>query len=806
MSPDGSITWRSYLGLFFVTLSTLMYEILLTRIFSVTMWYHFAFLAISIAVFGLASGALLVYLLPNFFTARAVKRHLALFSILFAAAMPLSLATHLITPMGSGWSLPSLPAVSIQYLILSVPFALSGICVALILTRFRAQVGRLYAADMGGAALGCVALVLLLRVTDAPTAVLVVASLAGFGALLFAFEAGHRRLIVHCLAATALFGAGSIVHAALARNQNAILRPLWVKGKKEGPALHENWNSYSRIRVTGSTDELVEPRGWAFSPALEQAVKVRRLRLLIDAVAGTSITGFDGDLAAHEYLKFDVVNVAQHLRPNSRVAIIGAGGGRDVLSALVFGQRSVVAIEINEEILETINGRFGDFTGHLDRFPGVRFVNDEARSYLAREGESFEIIQASLINTFAATSAGAYVLTESTLYTVDAWTLFLRRLSPDGILTFSYWHNNRFPAAIYRMAAIAAAAVKNLGAERPREHIMVVRGPGKRQGWDVATILVGRRPFSARDIRALEALSTRMQFDLELTPRASRDPTLAKLASGRGDADFFAALPQDVTPPTDDKPFFFHLTRLSSELEALVRGEAHLSGLSPVSALWILLAVVAVLVVGVLGVPLLRWGEFSVLRGSGALCLYFASIGLGFITVEVAVMQRLIVFLGHPTYALTVLLFVLLLGSSLGSALVDGLTDAQLKRAGAPLLGLTLLALLALIVSSPRLLEAYQGLATSARVGITAGLVLPLGTAMGMALPIGMKFALAHKHTLAPWLWGINGATSVLASVVGVMVAMGFGISRSLWMGLACYGVAALALLRISRRAGVDST
>src|SRR5581483_9472853 len=267
----------------------------------------------------------------------------------------------------------------------------------------------------------------------------------------------------------------------------------------------------------------------------------------------------DGRLEAAEHLKYDVVNVAHHLRRDGRVLVIGTGGGRDVLAALAFGQRAVVGVEVNENILDTANHVYGDFTGHLDRDPRVTFVNDEARSYVARERRPFDLIQASLVDTWAATAAGAFVLSENALYTVEAWTLFLERLTPSGLLSVSRWYFLDRPDEMYRLTALATAALLRLGVPEPRRHVAIVRrgpGGGARLPANVGTMIVGRAPLTEADLDRLAAVARDLRFELVLTPRVAADPTFAVLATAGGLAEVTARFPMNIAPPTDDRPFF----------------------------------------------------------------------------------------------------------------------------------------------------------------------------------------------------------------------------------------------------------
>src|SRR5207247_1928107 len=262
--------------------------------------------------------------------------------------------------------------------------------------------------------------------------------------------------------------------------------------------LYEKWNSFSRIRVRPSPT--ANPLGWGLSPAFRPARPVRQLILDIDAGAATVLTEFHGNLEEVQHLRYDVTSLAHYLRRGARVLVIGAGGGRDVLAALVFDQTSVVGVEINEEILRAVTETFGDFTGHLERDPRVHFVNDEARSYIARQRERYDIIQASLIDTSAATAAGAFVLTENSIYTADAWKVFLDHLAPGGILTFSWFYFTDLPAEMYRLTSLARAALLERGIRDVRAHVVLVRQ--KTTGKRVGTILVSPDPLPADDLTA----------------------------------------------------------------------------------------------------------------------------------------------------------------------------------------------------------------------------------------------------------------------------------------------------------------
>ena len=801
MTGQLTARWQTYCGLMMVALATLMFEILLTRIFSVTMWYHFAFMAISVAMFGMTVGAIIVHLFPLYFTQERVKYHLALSSLLFSISLVIAFLTHLSIPFVTEMSIVGLYSIALTYVTISVPFVFSGVCVSLAITRFPSQVSRLYAADLVGAALACLLLVFALGCTDGPTAVVLVAFLAGLGSLFFCLDAADKKLLRFVIASCLIFGSFAAFNTIRSNEQTSLLRLLWVRGQRESVPLFEKWNSFSRVRVWGNPDSARTPFGWGMSSSLPSDLRVKTLDMDIDAYAYTPITAFNGKLSELDHLKYDVTNLAHYIRPQSKVLVIGVGGGRDILSALAFNQKSVLGVEINQSILNLINQRLGDYTGHLDRNPKVTLVNDEARSYIARQDEKFDIIESSLIDTYAATAAGAFVLTENSLYTVDAWKSFLEHLTPNGVLTFSrwYWQN---PTEVYRLTCLAATTLIQFGVKDPRSHIIIVKQTGR-----IANLLVSVTPFTEADLDTLDAVSHRLDFTQVLTPRFSADSVFSRIASGKNLSSFIDSYPANISAPSDDSPFFFLTLRLRDVLNVdLFQQERVNRGINTVPIL-----ILGALLIIVVGLSLLCIVTPLVLSrkdrsmGSISLILFFAFIGFGFMLVEISQMQRLIIFLGHPTYGLSVVLFALLLSSGLGSYSTQRTAVAQLGHSGILRLILLLLTLTVFGILTPHALHMFQASTTPLRIAIAIGILFPLGFVMGMAFPLGMKVASTTTSSQTAWLWGINGATSVCASVVAVVIAMSASISTAFWTGVACYVIASAAFAWTAWRGGLIS-
>ena len=788
-----------------------MYEILLTRIFSVTMWYHFAFVAVSVALFGMTVGALIVHLLPHRFPVELTKERLFQASLLFSVSIVLSFVTQLAIPFDPEWSLLGIYSIAFTYLVISVPFILSGIVVSLTLTRFAHRVSRLYAVDLVGAALGTVTLIWLLgRLEDAPSAVLAIAALTAVGAVFFAADAGRSHGVQVAATAVVVLTWMAGGNALLAQNGHPVLRLRWVKGQAEEVAPFERWNAFSRIRVSGDMTVPATPFGWGMSTTYEGKPGVRQLSLTIDVGALTVLTGYDGDRESIQFLRYDVTNLVHYIRPNARVFVIGSGGGRDVLAALAFNQPSVTAVELNGDILDVLNGEFGDFTGHLDRQPGVTFVNDEARSYLARSHEKFDIVQLSLVDTFAATAAGAFALSENSLYTVEAWQNFIEHLTDRGVLSVSRWYVLQPPLEAYRITSLAVEALRRTGVERPQDHLMLIRSSSSNLGYGllapppVGTILVSRQPFTDSDVAEMRRVAQALQFNVVLAPGGTgSEPIFTEIAESEEPGEVKLGFPADISPPTDDRPVFFQMIRFGDLFDTSLysAGTDYLT--RPVLVLFSLaLAAIGLTALCIL-FPLSRTTSRNALKGTFPMVAFFGSIGMGFMLLEISQMQRLIIFLGHPTYALSVVLFTLLLASGLGSLASERLVNPRLR----PSLLWPLVVLLAVLIATgiltPEVISRFDASTTTVRILAAALILAPMGLVMGMPFPIGMMVASLRPDSPTVFFWGINGATSVCASVLAVAIALGWGISASFWIGCLSYVAAAAALSLVVARGRV---
>lgn len=788
-----AISRNTYLGLFFTTLSLLMYEILLTRIFSVIAYYHFAFMAISIAMFGMTLGSMLVYLMPSFQNVDKTNQSIAVNALLFSVSIVLSFLFLISIPIKFSLTINGILLSMLVYLLISIPFIFSGISICLILTRFTHKINQLYAVDLFGASIGCIAVVVLLNYLSAPSCIFFVAAIAGASAVFFSIKAGVVDLKRTSLVFTLLFIFSTLTNIILEENNLPIFRFKWAKNHYENIPLYEKWNSFSRITINGNQDQLHKPFGWGISSVYPRKDISRYLWLTIDSSAGTPLTEYINKTSDIEYLKYDITNVVHYFRPAASILVIGVGGGRDILSALAFNQKSIVGVEINKNILNLLNHQFKDYTGQISKDNRVTLINDEARSYVTRSIGRFDIIQMSLIDTWAATSAGAFALSENSLYTVENWQLLLNHLTPHGILTVSRWYLLSQPAEMYRLTILATQALKNMGVKNPEKHIMIFSTPSTsvhERSLNVATLMISIGEFSAKDIEIGHDIARKFNFELLLSPGNVNNSIFYKIASDKNLQDIIDHSELNLSPPTDDKPFFFQMIKLKSICNVKLWNQTNYFNYNShaVVVIGVLLITVTMLTLVCIFLPLVLLYRGSNFIKAPLLLTYFAAIGLGFMLIEISQMQRLSIFLGHPTYGLSVVLFTLLMSCGVGSILSNIYFNEKIPSL-IPFLMLIFIIILFGFLSGP-ILYSFVSASNLMRILIAVLLLLPMGLSMGMALPIGLQMANQSFANLKPWLWGINGATSICGSVLAIAIAFMLGISFSFWVGVMCYLIA----------------
>jgi SAM-dependent methyltransferase len=783
---------RFYAGLGLITAGTLMLQIIETRIISVTSWYHLAFFVISIAMFGLTAGAVWVYVRRETYRPEQLSYHLSVASLGFALATVFALLVQLTIVTGLPASIMAVIVWAEFTVALSLPFFFAGVVVSLSLTRSPYPIGIVYGADLLGAGLGCVGVLGLLSLVSGPSAVLWVAAFVAAGGLLFA-AANLGTTPSGRTVGTALFRhrrsvLGGLVVLALANSvAGQGIRPTIVKESIERPEriAYEKWNSFSRITVDHSAT--MAPALWGPSPRLPRQ-EVEQRWMNIDGGAGTAVYRFSGDLGEISFLRYDVTNLAYAIPGLETGAVIGVGGGRDLLSARLFGVEKVVGVEINPIFVDLLTRRFADYNA-VARQPGVAFEIDEARSWFARTDRFFDLIQMSLIDTWAATGAGAFTLSENGLYTVEAWQIFLERLKPDGVFTVSRWHAPGEVNETGRMVSLAVASLQKLGATEPRRHLFMA------SSGHVATLVMTRAPLSGRALAALERAVAAYDFAVLVSPQSVAASPLLESLVAAPDQEALARVTQasslDLSAPTDARPFFFNQLRFerlfNEDLSALASSGGVVGGnLSATLTLAILILIsvfiVATTIIAPLGSTVRSVGATLAVAGTA----YFALIGIGFMMAEIGLLQRMSVFLGHPVYALSVVLFSLIVSTGIGSLASERFP----LNSGARLIGWSAVSSLYLFLLPSWLPSALLGLESAGllfRAGLAVVVLGPAGFLMGFGFPTGMRLVSRIDQGPTPWFWGINGAAGVLAAGVAVLTSIAFSIDTTLRIGAVCY-------------------
>ena len=792
-------------GMALCSFAALLLELALTRLFSVVLFYHFAFLAISIALLGLGAGGVFAHLRKNQLARFETRALVSRLCSINALIVPVVLVIVLRIPVSLDISKTNFLRLTAIYLASAIPFFITGLEFSIVFAREARHVSPLYAADLAGGALACLAIVPLLNWLGGPNTVFFTAVCMALAGTIWAVDTRARK----SAAGRALF-----VLLLIAVNYSGKLFDIvYAKGGFRDSAWVEfaRWNAISRVEVDK------QGNGKA---------------IVIDADASTYLMNVDPKHWEGPWetgLMSSPPALANVLRPHGDYAIIGPGGGVDVLRAVGSGSPSVTGIEINPIIANTImRGRYADYTFHLYERPEVHIHVTDGRSFVRNAQQQFDVVQMTLVDTWASTAAGAFALSENSLYTVEAFREYFEHLKPDGMIAITRWEFQQ-PREALRVVSVAMQALHEMGVANPAGNFIVVsEGHLDADGIPVV-VLAKRNAFTADEV-------SRVRQHLATHPRlfqlyAPSDPAVSQVSGQQGhysagadsftqliqsnDPKYFAAhYPYDVSPVTDNAPFFFFTLKLGQILhpKSLMRGIDWKVNLG-VAVLGMVLAISLLAVLVFLVLPLARGARGQQPRP--VRLLYFIAVGLGYILVEIAFIQRFVLFLGHPVYALTVVVFLLLLSSGAGS-MVSRWWLPDTNRVWLPL-GLIAAALLLYVAVLPGLLERLVGLPFVVKLLVSAGLLVPLGFAMGMPFPTGLRAVAGSgpnepsvppaddsRGNLVEWAWAMNAASSVLGSVLAIIIAIQLGLNVTLATGAAAYLVALLltTTLRPAHRIG----
>jgi hypothetical protein len=499
----------------------------------------------------------------------------------------------------------------------------------------------------------------------------------------------------------------------------------------------------------------------------------------------------DGDIKKMEFLDGYLQAAPYVIQKSPQVLVIGVGGGPDVLIALYHEAKHVVGVEVNSYTVRAIKEKWADFTGNIFNRPDVEIINNEGRHFLSRNNDSFDVIQLSGVDTWAAVLAGGYVATETYLYTVEGVMAAMEHLTPNGVLSYSRLVPDP-PGETLRLAGLMAEGLRRRGVANPGLQVVIIKG----SLW--ADTLVKNCPFTAAEVGALRTWAKQNEFDVLFDPFGQNDPRYELVLRGSPDRveQFYGENLFDLSPPTDDRPFFFNYEKwrnlvMELKLQRLAPAPSAILPMLCALGLSMLLATLGILM------PMCRH-RVAGMPGAGSSIVYFGSLGLGFIFVEIALIQKLMVFLGGPTYSLAFTLFIILSFSGLGS---------YFSRRWRALEALTLLAILipvvivlmsiVLSVAIPHLL----GLALPLRIMVGILVISPVAFLIGMPFPLGLTIVGRLSPGWVPWAWAINSFTTVLGTLLAVLLSMHFGFHRVFLLAAFLYLLALLAMRRLARRA-----
>jgi len=779
-----------HVEIFVVSLAALLLEISYTRIISFKLFYYYTYLVVGLALLGIGTGAVIVTISGR--VRRASTESILLLGLLAGAASvavgyvvvartPIS--TLLIWDYGAGRSLRNLAALVVVCLALFASFIAVGLMIATILGRGAEGIGGLYFADLLGGGVACAVAVGLLDSLGAPGTIFLAGLVLALGGTWVAWRT-RRTLVPVGLGLSALM-------AVVVASPDLLPKPT-ADSFKTQPATtdHSEWNAVFRVDAVRVYD---------------------RLQVLHDGLIGSAIYEWDGDVGSLGRFENDPRSFPFALdeAPPERVLIIGAAGGHEVLASLYYDAGHIDAVELNPVTHSLVADKFADYSGHLADRPDVSWVQGDGRSFLTRSEETYDLIWFPAPDSYAATNAatsGAFVLSESYLYTSEAIVDSLEHLGPDGILAAQFGEQNfdLKPNRTSRYVSTVRHALAELGIDDPSGHVALITSPYQGLVFRNATILVKATPFEPGEIERLAAQiesvdGSTMEYAPGLPGDANAVSQILTMSADELDG-WYDAYPYDVRPITDDSPFFWHFTRFGDVLadfgDPIDRED--FEDATGERVLLLLLAVAVVFAGVFLLVPFFAVREiWTTLPAKGRSALYFAALGLGFMLFEITLIQRLTLFLGYPTYSLTVTLASILVFTGVGAVLSPRTT--RRPQQALPVLAVAIVGLTAFYqLGLPPLTDALLEVPLAGRVVVTFLVLAPLGVCLGTFMPLGLSTVASltdHPSEYVAWGWAVNGFASVIGAVLTTLLAMTFGFQVVLLLGLGVY-LLALATLR----------
>ena len=778
-------------------------EILLSRLFAVVHWHHFAYMIISLALLGFGASGTFLALTHRRLLRRFSASYLAN-CMAFAVMVIVSPAVARALPFRAEallWDAQQPLWLLLLFLVLALPFFCAANAIGLALVACRERAGRVYAADLAGAGLGSIGVLALLYRIWPEDVLRVLSAAALIAACIGALELRARQ-------ARWVVGAAAVGLVAVVAIPGSALRfePGPYKGLSQALLIDGTRVTLERSSPLGRISVIESPRvPLRSAPGLSvgsTSEPPQQLGLFTDGDDLQAVTAGTGDALQVQFLSETTSALAYRVGAPQSVFVVGAGGGMEILRARRLGAGRVDAIELNPQVAGLLHREFRDYTGHLLDDPAVHLQVGDARGVLAASPRRYDLIQMSL--TGGGGGGGLGGLNEDYLHTVEAFSLYLSRLAPGGFLSVTRWVQVP-PRDGLKLVATVLEALESGGVRDAADRLLMIRG------WQTSTLLVKNGHVTAEEVRRLREFCDALSFDVVWFPGIRpadvnlynqlpepwyHDGVRALLGEGR--TAFVAAYPFDIRPATDERPYFqnfFRWRALAEAWRARDRG-----GMALLEAGYLLLAgtLVLALVAGLVLILLplaifaplaradrrLRWKVFA----------YFTGIGLAFLFVEVAFLQKLVLLVHHPTVAMALVLGTFLLSAGAGSAWSSRVPRERGRRAlvGA-VAGILLLGIVYGFVFDA-LIEAQAAWSTAARALVGAALLAPLAFCMGMPFPLALR---ELAEPLVPWAWGINGCASVVSATLATLLAVDFGFSVVLWLALALYAGVVVVFPRV---------
>lgn len=782
----------TYIGVASISAGVLALQVIFTRIFSIMIWHHFTYLVVGVALLG--GGAAGVFLAVQQWRYEVIRARLGPLALAFSLSILAMLAIILFVqfdPLRMSALPRTIVGLAIYFAGLFTTFTLGGLMIAGTFSVWSYHAHRLYFADLLGAGIGTLAVLWVIHTLSAPSAILLTALLGAAAALLFGVDR-RWRIATGVLAAgqAALLVASLVQPIYLPVPESKPLHWALQLSGAERPE-YTRWNPVARVDVTPPV-EVAEPMivGGVSQTGLAQQAPGTTYRLRFVTLDGTSMTGLfehDGDLERFNFLRHAIISAPYLLsEPAPSTLLIGVGGGIDILLAKLYGASRIVAIDLNSDIVDLVVNRYVDFTGNLASGE-VEVLTAEGRSFLTATDERFGVIQGIGLDNIAALNTGAYVLSESYLYTVEAFEQALNRLTPNGVFSWTRAATDP-PIETLRLTGLAAEALRRRGISEPAAHILVVEN----DTWSAINLLVSPSPFSAQQVETVTAWAAENNFAVLHDPFVHRGTLYAEYLTTDDPRRFEQRYPFNIYPVTDDHPFYYNYFKWDRLLEGgaqsgNVSARVPMGNIILLTMLGFSLAAATAFII----YPLWRNQRAGLTApNAGKMLIYFSALGMAYMFVQVVLIQRFTLFIGYPTLAITTTLFSMLSFSACGSLLGRRLfqVDRRLPQVIAVVSALILLYLWGL----PGVFSALLGLSDLARVMASVLLIAPLAFFMGMPFPAGIREVGQRAPALVPWAWGMNGVFSVFGSTAVIILSMASSFTVSLIAAALLYGMAAV--------------